>query len=501
MSSEGGIGWALGLSFVSQLILQLQGLVLLPIVIPWMGEASYGAYVLVYVGLVQVFELTTTGITYSYSRKLVSAPTAGERRRLFEPQFSFQIIVLAVFSAVLLLAFGKTIEVEGNVVVTTWLLVGLLAANLLCRQVLNYYRNTLRFVSYNLAWSGIPLLFLAMLLTAIAVGHAPSVDTLLALQTAAGIGVSLPFFWQMLREIGVPRFRLRPRLVVADFRVGLPVTIGMIIDFTLNFGDRYLILVFLSVADVGRYQPAYQLASFVIVLPRLIAMILTPLLARMVDLGDRAESEQLIATAMRLFIMIAVPFAVGMLMVGPSFLGRLTTVEMGIAGRWVLPIVAAAAAFYGLATLMESVGVALNRLRMVVRAGALGMCLNIGLNLAFLPLLRDIAVAAVTTLVGYAASAAYSSYLLRAHWRFQIEWVALLRFAAAASVMGGGLWGMGYRPATVAAISVLPLLGSIAAAVAIYFAILSGLGGLGRRELAQITSLMRSRVPEIGKTQ
>lgn len=500
MISGGGIGRALGLTFVAQLILQLQGLILLPIVIRWMGEASYGAYVLVFISLSQLFELTTNGISYSYSRKLVSAPTAGERRRLFEPQFTVQIIVFAIFSAALLLGAGKTIEVEGNVVVTTWLLVGLLAENLVSRQVRSYYRNTLRFLPYNLVLGGIPSLFIAMLLIGIAIGRAPSVDTLLALQAAAGIGVSLPFFWQMLREIGVPRFRLPPRMVAADFRAGLPVTIGMIIDFTLSFGDRYLILLFLSVTDVGRYQPAYQLASVVLFLPRIIGIILTPLVARMVDLGHCAEAERLLATAMQLFIMVAVPFVVGAMMVGPSFLGTLTTVEVGVAGRWVLPIVAVAAMFYGLTMLMGSIGVALNRLRMLLRADGLGMVLNLGLNLALLPLLHDITVAAATTLVGYAAAAAYYGYLLRPHWRLQLEWGALLRFAAAASVMGAALWAMGYRPGAVAAISMLPLLGSIVAAVAIYCVVLSGLGGLGRRELAQITDLMRSRVPEIGKT-
>lgn len=498
MSSGGGIGRALGLTFVAQLILQFQGLILLPIVIRWMGEASYGAYVLVFISLSQVFELTTNGISYSYSRKLVSAATASERRSLFEPQFTVQVIVFAIFSAALLLAGGKTIEIERNVFVITWLLVGVLAANLMWRQVLNFYRNTLRFLPYNLVLGGTPLLFLAMLLTGITIGYAPSVNALLALQTIAGIGMSLPFFWWMIREIGIPRFHLQPRVVAADFRAGLPVTIGMIIDFTLSFGDRYLILLFLSVADVGRYQPAYQLASVVLFLPRIIGMILTPLLARKVDLGHRTESEHLLATAVRLFIMVAVPFAVGMLMVGPSFLGALTTVEVANAGRWVLPVVAIAAMFYGLTMLMGSVGVALNRLRMLLRADALGMALNLGLNLALLPLLHDITVAAATTLIGYVASAAYYRYLLRPHWLLQVEWGALLRFAAAASVMGTALWAMGYRPGVVAAVSVIPLLGSIAAAAAIYCAVLSGLGGLGRREFAEITGIMRSRAPEIG---
>jgi O-antigen/teichoic acid export membrane protein len=498
VSIRGGIGWALGLTFVAQVILQLQGLILLPIVIPRMGEAAYGAYVLVIISLSQVFELTTNGISYSYSRKVVSAPTAGERRRLFEPQFTVQIIVFAVFSAALLAA-GPTIGVEGNIVVTAWLLVGVLAANLLSGQVRNYYRNTLRFLPYNLVLGGVPSLFIAMLLIGLVVGHAPTVDTLLALQAAAGIGLSLPFFWRMVREIGVPRFHLQPRVVAADFRAGLPVTIGMIINFTLSFGDRYLILLFLSVADVGRYQPAYQLASVVLFLPRIIGMILTPLLARMVDFGHRAESEHLVATAMRLFIMVAVPFAVGMTMVGPSLLGALTRVDVGVAGRWVLPIVAAAAMFYGLTMLMGSIGIALNRLSMLLRADALGMALNLGFNLALLPLLHEITVAAATTLLGYVASAAYYFYLLREHWRFHVEWGALLRFAAAAGIMGAALRAMGYRAGTVTAISVFPLLGGIAAAVIIYFVALIALGGLGRRERQQIASLMRSRAPETEK--
>src|SRR5689334_17458912 len=98
------MGRVLGLTFIAQLIIQLQGLIVMPIILRWAGPATYGAYTMLFVTTVFFFEQATSAIYYPYVRKLVSATTPSERRHLFEPQITFCLAVLGLISTALLLA-------------------------------------------------------------------------------------------------------------------------------------------------------------------------------------------------------------------------------------------------------------------------------------------------------------------------------------------------------------------------------------------------------------
>jgi O-antigen/teichoic acid export membrane protein len=490
-SKQGGsdLAWTLA----SMLLVNFQGLIALPIVIRLAGEATYGAYVLLLIGLAQLYELATHGFSYPYFRNLVSATSATERRQLFEPQFTYYLLILGIYCVLIFVFFPRLSDIEGKTQLTPWLLIGLLIANLISRQVLYYFRNTLRFGPYNIAFGATPLIFLSLLGVIAAATRHLSLDTLLALQCIAMAGVSLPFAAMLLREIGMPRLRLPWPAVVAGVSAGLPLALGMAVDFTLSFSDRYLIGGFLSIADVGRYQPAYQFASVILIFPRWIITIMTPLISGMMDRGERAAAEHLVDGCVSLFLVLAVPFTVGMLMVGPSFLAVLTTPQVGQASRWVMVLVAAAMTFDGVLIFMNSIALATKRPSLTLGPFFLGAVVNVSLNVALLSIVPTITVPAITTLIGYAAAGVWALARLRPIWRLHFEMPNLLRAAGAAGAMGVLLWFMGYRPAIVAPVDWAFLLLSIGAAVIVYFAVLVVLGGFGRREMSRLASLAHRR--------
>jgi O-antigen/teichoic acid export membrane protein len=487
-----GLGRAFGLTFVAQIIIQMQGLIVMPIIVRWAGPATYGAYVILFVTTVLFFELATWTISYPYVRNLVSASSAAERRQLFEPQITFCLAVFALISAGLLIARPLTIEIGTGTSIFTILLVGILAANLLQRQGLDYFRYTLRFMPYSLILGGPPLVFMALLIAYVSLGRVPSLDTLLIFQCLAGIGVSVPFLIRMLSEIGVPRPRLPPRLLLTNMRASLPITFDGLIRFSLGFSDRYLISIFLSVAAVGVYQPSYQAAAIIFFFAGLLCDVLSPVVSKMIDLQQQADAERLLANAFRLFLMLAVPFVVGMLMVGPPFLGLLTTHEIAISGRWVMPLVAVAVTVNAFTTFVRVVAMALNRLPTMLAARLAGTAVNVALNLLLLPMFADITAAAASILAGYLVTSFYLVIAFRSEWRLPFELGAALRFCGAAAMMGLALWLMGYRPGTAAPESALHLASVIGAAILIYFIALRGLGGLVRRELMLVADIIQN---------
>jgi O-antigen/teichoic acid export membrane protein len=495
------LGRDFAIVLAGQLMAFLQGLILLPIVIPLAGAAVYGAYVLIMSIVGLLFGVLGYGIPYRYQRSLASAPSFAERRRLFEPQFTFQLLAVALLSGAAV-AFGSSLNAwlfQGTAYATSWFLVALLVAKLLDRQALDYFQYTQRFLPFSLSSVGAPYLFVLMLAVVAWIGRGFALDTLLVLQVVTSLAASAPLLFVLLRELGLPRLHLPWRQLIADARIGLPLMLELIIDFLLRSSDRYLILLFLSVTDVGRYQPAYVIGSVAIFLVSMSETILLPAMSRLVDAGNRADAEQLIATLLRLFLMLGVPVVAGALMIGPSLVGSLSTPEIGLASRWVTPLVALATLFYGVARLASTVAYVLGRTPLILMANASGAAVNLMLNLALLPLLRDITVPAATTVIGYVVDCLYVAWAFRGLWPLRIEWAAVLRYAVAAAAMGGVLWVLGFRPGAVAGVGALSLAGSIGVGIATYFAALAATGGFGRREIAQLASIARRRMPDAGQ--
>ena len=478
----------------AQILIYAQGIAVFPIVIRSAGQETYGAYVLVIMLLGFVFDFWTSGVPYRYRRNLVSTIGHAEVRRLFEPQFTFQVIALAATAAVLAIAAPALTHVlQISLPIAPWLPGAWLAAHLLYRLVHDYFRLTLRFGKFNLIVGGFPPLYMTFLVVFVLSGQRLTIDALLSLQTAAYFLISAPFAVPMLREIGVPRFRLPLTVLVEDFRSGFPFTVQLVLNFILASSDRYLLSAFIGVAAVGQYQPAYQLAWSVIFLPTVGYLLLSPSLWRLVDTGKRADAERLITIFNRGFLMIAIPFVTGALLVGPSILATLASPEIGRASAWVMPLVAAASVPFAVTTACTAVLIALNRSQRVFIAAIIGAGFDLAANLIFLPLFRTITEPAIATLLGYTASCIYMSWVLRDSWPIRLEWDGLVRFAAASGIMAVALCAIGFRPGGVISGAGVPsLIAAVAGAAVLYFGSLWLLGGFSpgaRHDFATLARL------------
>jgi O-antigen/teichoic acid export membrane protein len=500
--SEGlGLGRDFGIVLAGQIMAFAQGLLLLPLIIRTAGETVFGAYVLLLSITGLFFGMLGYGIPYRYQRNVVSAVDRTQRRELFEPQFTFHVVAVTVISIIIVL-LGHPLTrwiSEGTTQFTPLYIVGLIVSKLLYKQTVDYFQYTRRFLYFSLSLTSGPYLFVAMLLIMAATGRRLTLDVLLLLQVVASLLACAPLLVKLVREIGAPRFRLPLRQFIEDARIGLPLTVELAIDFLLRSSDRYLISLFLSVGDVGRYQPAYAVGSIALFFITMMETILVPAFSRLIDIGDRATAMASMEVVARLFLMVAVPMVIGSLMVGPSLVSLLTTPDIGAAGRWVTPFVAASMVFYGIARLASAAAFLIGRTSAILRANAFGAGVNIFLNLLFMPLMRDITVPAATAVIGYIANYVCIAWALRALWPLHIEWHAMLRYFLAASGMGAILWCLGFRAGEVTSISALSLAGCIAAGISSYFVLLHFIGGFGAREWTQLIGLARRRIPDTGQ--
>lgn len=462
----------------------------MPLIIRSAGIAVYGASVVWPNALASIFVFTYFGVGYSYRRKLASVDGATERRTLFEPQFTYQLTFLALICALVsttALLFGTRFS-EGNVSVSIWVPILWLAVHFLFFQTQEYFRNTLRFDYFNLINILSNILFVLSVAIWSFSGHRMTLTILLLLTTAMKAVATLPWAALLVGEIGIPRLRLPWRSILADAKVGWPLFLDYFSITLLAFGDRYLITFFMSIADAGRYQPGYQLAALLMFIPRCGDMLLPPILSRLVDSGERVGAQLLASDFLHFFLMIAIPFAVGAALAGPSIVALLANRETAEASRWVTCLVVVGTALYGVSVLYYQGAYVLGRMRLVMIANLIGVSLNIALNTVLLYLFHNLTVAALASLLSYCATTLYVVLALRQDWSFQLDWSRIGKFAFSTSVMAAVLLAAGLQPLTVSSLSLWPLLGIIILGGALYFGILGFTGALKFQALVRIAT-------------
>lgn len=487
------------LNGLTQLLIHMRGLIVMPILIRMAGETVFGAFILVGSFITFLHGISGLGVYYSYWRSLPATKGRDERRRLLMPQLSFRVVVTTILCVIIVVfdEYLSRILMLGALPFDAWLAAAWLFALLVLDQSTNYYRYTERMMVVNLLTIGHFFLYISSIVWAAGVLDGLSLNLLLALQASAILLVSLPVMaFGVLRETGVERPRMPVGTFVRQARLGLPLTLEFVVDFLLAAGDRYLISFFLTVTAVGYYQPAYQVAALLAFVPKVIGMVLPPQLSRLMDQGGRAEAEGLVGLCLRLHIVLAVPFVIGAWLVGPSLICLLATPVVAEESRWVAPLIALGMAFYGAVLLVSYIGFVLGQTWRIMRANIIAVVLNLVLNVVLLSIIPDIAVVAFATMVSYAVAAFYSVRAVRPYWKIPFDGRLLVRSLGAGLVMATALWGVGFYPGQVLDISLWLVLPVVIGGAIVYFGALVLFGGISRAEVVTMLGLLRRRKPD-----
>lgn len=85
-----------------QMLCNLKGIILLPILVKFLGTTAYGIYVLVIITLGFIFGISSWGVGFRSRRYLPAAKDMEDRRKLFYPPCFFQMISSLVLTLILI---------------------------------------------------------------------------------------------------------------------------------------------------------------------------------------------------------------------------------------------------------------------------------------------------------------------------------------------------------------------------------------------------------------
>lgn len=488
-------------TYAGQLLTYGQGIILLPIIIRMAGAESYGAYILLMSLVSFLFGISSLGVGYRFKRKFSGIEDRESRRSLFMPQFVFQAIVLAILATAFVFA-APLINAElfdGKVTVSAWIGPVWLMGFFLYSQVADYFRYSLRFWYFNCIVTVFPYLFVGGVVATAALWNHLNVETLFAINTAAYGIACLPLLIKVLREIGISMPRLVWADLVSDIRLGFPLTLEYVIDFLLSFAGRYIITMMLSVTAVAHFQPAYAIGSLLLFFPKGAAVVLPASLSRLLDSGHAEQARMMIDGFVRLFLLLAIPFCVGALMMGPGIITLLAGPEIAQAGMWVTPLIAIATVFYGLTLVASQIAFVLGATRSLLTANALAAAVTIILNFAGLALFPYLEVPAVVSLIAYATAFFWIMHVIGDSWPIHFPWTDMAKGLIAAMIMGATLWLLGWHT-EVAGYEAShqgagALILGIGVALTVYALILIVLGGLTKADLQFARNLFSRKSP------
>jgi len=471
------------------ILVYMKGLILMPIIIKTVGVTVYGGFVLLSSVLGIAFGISSFGAGFRARRFLPSTAEMATRRELFYPQFLFGLFSILFFSTVLILLDRQiNIYIFKNEISYSVLIIPLfLVLYFLYSQGIDYFRYTSRVHYMTAATLSFPYIHIGLILLFFCCYHFISINVLVLSQTLSAFLIVIPCFWIIFREIGVKFSFYSVKNLISDIKIGFPLVLNFIVDFILAGSDRYFIAFYMTVSAVGYYNPGYVLGSLIIFIPRAMGTALPQLMSKAVDSKNEYEAQRMLDYALKTFLLLAIPFIFGSMVLGKPILTLLANSEVAENAYLITPIVALGTLFYGLNIILSNVLFVCMKTYAMFKMNLFASLFNLLANLIFLYFFRNIIVAALTTFLSYFLAFMYTNRIVKKEaWQVDFQPVVILKSTVAALFMAALLFSVSFKTGGVD--SMATLAGEVALGIVAYIGGVFTLGTFSKKELRFLKS-------------
>jgi O-antigen/teichoic acid export membrane protein len=273
------------------------------------------------------------------------------------------------------------------------------------------------------------------------------------------------------------------KILSAALRYALPLMPVALSVWALDRSDRLIISAYLGPRAVGIYSANYALASMVMLFQAPLQISLFPKVAEYWN-QDPPRARRYIVGANRFFLLLAIPFSVGLAVLARPIFTYLGNAEIAAGGGWTTLFVGTGVTLWGLSFMQSQAFHGAKRTGQLGGATLLAALLNVGLTWATVPR-YGIAAAALSTLVSFAVLCALLGLRGRAILPRGLVGGFVLKAYAAAGLMAALLWWI--APSTKLGIVAAGLGGAL-----VYGVVLAALRPLSPEESAWARAMLAS---------
>jgi len=470
----------IGLVGITQIIINLRGIITLPILTKTLGASGYGVLAQILITISLLIQFLTLGLGASLVRFLPSKNNKeivqGINTILITILFSGIIFsILLFFSSVF---FANVFIKDSSATPAIQLAAVLLTLQALENLSINAFRVFGLIKRYSIVM--ISKTFLEICLIAFFVFNGYDVVGVMyafIISESIFLVIILTLIFSYA-GFAFPDFSLlRPYLAF-----GLPMIPIGIFEFIVASSDRYIIGFFHGASSVGIYSAAYNLGSLASVVGPYIIFILGPTIANLYDKKKLDSVKSHLILSFRYYLMLSIPSAFGLSILARSLLNILTTQEFVSIGIYVIPFVVSGVLFYGIYCVFAEALKLSKKTYIIAVAMSVGAITNFILNILIVPYWGAIG-AAVTTLVAYLFAAIILFYKSRQTIKFKIEFIFIIKSIFASSIMVLIIWLL--NPLDIFRVILSLLLGII-----VYFFVLFLIKGIDKQEIKTILEII-----------
>jgi len=421
----------IGLVAVANLLLNLSGIVLLPILTKNLSVSEYGIWVQVMVTIGLIPAIALIGLPYSMVRFLASMK---DKKEIRDTLYSISLIIffagLVASIAIFLLSGYIASAIFNNDAFAVRVLSLIVFVECLNNITVNYFRalqQIKRFAAFTFLRVILNIVLVAYFVMA-GYGIHGALFGLLITVTAAFLSTAIA----IILDIGVtvPRFRN-----IRDYvAFGMPTVPGNLSSWVVSSIDRYVIGLMLSTAAVGYYSPGYTLGNMIGIFMNPVSFLLPAVLSKCYDEQDMAEVKTIMNYSMKYFLGVAVPSAFGLSLLSRPILTVLSTPEIASQGYLITPFTSLSAIFFGAYAVTAQVIVLEKKTKITGAIWIVAAILSLSLNLILVPHVGIIG-AAVTNLLVFAFTFVVTTYYANKYLKFNFDLIFLIKSVLASVVM------------------------------------------------------------------
>ena len=423
----------IGLVGITNILIALSSLILLPIVTKSFSINDYGTWVIIITTIALIPNLANLGLPYTMVRFLSAERDKEKIREDFYSIASIVLISSFIISA-LLFIFSNVVAAalfNGDVNIAQLLSIIVFLA-CLNAFLLNFFRTFQQMTRYSIillvqTYLGVFIVSYfaikgyGIFIAAIGLLIANLVTLfIMILFILSNIGFKFPKFKNMREYLSF----------------GLPTIPANLSSWIVESSDRYVIGILLGTAFVGYYSPGYTLGNIIVMVLAPFALLLPSVLPKYYDENNLEKVRIFIKYSMKYFLLIAIPAAFGLSILSKPILMILTTPDIATNGYLVTPFVAASAVLFGVYAIAGNVLILEKRTKLMGTTWIIAAVLNLILNIIFVPILGIIG-AALMTLIAYLVAFIITMAYSIKFFKFDFDLIFILKSLAASVLMGG----------------------------------------------------------------
>lgn len=293
------------------------------------------------------------------------------------------------------------------------------------------------------------------------------VGSLLAKLVVFGAGALFVKFKIKLKK---PKFSLLKKYLYYS----LPIVPLALFSWVLHSSDIYILGFFKGTIEIGIYSLVYSISKVMFLFMGPIGLILYPAISRAWDNKRFAEAKTYLSYSMKYFLLLAIPTAVGLIILAKPLIQIISTSEF-LSGYLLFPLIAIGLLLYKSAEVFMYILTSKKQTKLISKIYGFGALTNIILNFIFIPFFGMYG-AAFTTFLTYSGIFLIMIFRAYTQFKFNMNFKFIIKSIIASTVMAIIIYLFNI-------ISLFMLIFTILLGVIIYSSTIILMKGITRKEL------------------